>query len=97
MLYKRLTQLAVLVSFCCTPLAATSLGSLTDSAGHPLVQASSCTLTPCIQGVAYGAGYLAGCQASLSRCLHTADLVLACCASCVSVCAVCILDSILIL
>ncbi|KAL3132781.1 hypothetical protein ABBQ38_006710 [Trebouxia sp. C0009 RCD-2024] len=66
MFYKLLTHLAVLVSFCCTPVVAASLGSLTDSAGLPLVQASSCTLKPCIQGVAYGAGYLAGCQVILS-------------------------------
>ena len=71
MFHRLLTQVAVLLPFCCTALAATSLGSLTDSltdsAGQSLVQASSCTLTPCLQGVAYGAGYLAGCQASLSR------------------------------
>ena len=67
MFCKLLTQIAVLLPFFCSALAATSLGSLTDSAGQSLVQASSCTLTPCLQGVAYGAGYLAGCQASLSR------------------------------
>lgn len=42
--------------------AATSLASLTNTAGQPLVQASSCSSTPCLQGVAYAAGYLAGCQ-----------------------------------
>ena len=47
--------------------AATSLGSLTDSAGQPLVQTSSCSSTPCLQGVAYAAGYLSGCQVNLWR------------------------------
>lgn len=75
MFHKALTQLAVFLPFCCTALAATSLGSLTDSAGQPLVQASSCTLSPCLQGVAYGAGYLAGCQVNLLRYLHAAARV----------------------
>lgn len=45
--------------------AATQLASLTDSAGQPLVQASGCSSAPCLQGVAYAAGYLAGCQVSI--------------------------------
>ncbi len=53
---------ALLIGFCCSAQAATSLGSLTDSAGTPLVQLSNCTTSPCLQGVAYAAGYLAGCQ-----------------------------------
>ncbi|KAL0048253.1 hypothetical protein WJX82_011189 [Trebouxia sp. C0006] len=57
---------ALLIGFCCSAQAATSLGSLTDSAGTPLVQLSNCTTSPCLQGVAYAAGYLAGCQVVLS-------------------------------
>ena len=65
------TLLAAVLACCYTARAATSLGSLTDSAGQPLVQASSCTLPPCLQGVAYGAGYLAGCQVQQ----HVANLL----------------------
>jgi len=40
---------ALLIGFCCSAQAATSLGSLTDSAGTPLVQLSNCTTSPCLQ------------------------------------------------
>ncbi|DBA89542.1 TPA: hypothetical protein ACH3X2_004451 [Trebouxia sp. C0005] len=63
---KHCLPVALLIGFCCGAQAATSLGSLTDSAGTPLVQSSNCTTSPCLQGVAYAAGYLAGCQVVLS-------------------------------
>ncbi len=67
----------LLVAFCCSAEAATSLGSLTDSAGTPLVQSSNCTSTPCLQGVAYAAGYLSGCQVQASARLTVAACVTA--------------------
>ncbi len=66
---------ALLIGFCCSAQAATSLGSLTDSAGTPLVQLSNCTTSPCLQGVAYAAGYLAGCQARKIRMFTLCRLV----------------------
>ena len=59
---KHCLPVALLIGFCCSAQAATSVGSLTDSAGTPLAQLSNCTSSPCLQGVAYAVGYLAGCQ-----------------------------------
>nr|QOL01283.1 putative extracellular protein TR9_084 [Trebouxia lynnae] len=64
--HKAGTLLVALLVCCHAAQAATSVGALVDSAGQPLVQASSCASTPCLQGVAYAAGYLAGCQVVLS-------------------------------
>ena len=52
----------LLVSLCFRAKGATNINDLRDSAGNALVKASSCTTSPCLQGVAYAAGYLAGCQ-----------------------------------
>lgn len=60
----------VLVSLGCSVEGATSINDLRDTAGNALVQASSCNTSPCLQGVAYAAGYLAGCQVRFLRSSH---------------------------